>query len=179
MFFSKKSNFFLNAALFAVPLRQLLSGAHEARERTRRFRAAALSSAAVPGAHESRERYAVSGLRIWPPAGGGRTALPRGAKRIDNLRFSILLGLQLSLCSQVGARNGFTVPICARDRKRRTAVPLPARRLGLTPTIPFTATLKPLELCDSIYAKPVQSAASPPRQREKREPIPFLYASYL
>ena len=51
------------------------------------------------GATELRKRYAVAGLGISPLASGGRTALPRGAKRIDNLRFSILLGLQLSLCS--------------------------------------------------------------------------------
>ncbi len=56
--------------------------------------------------------------------------------------------------------------------KKGTAVPLPARRLGLTPTIPLSATLKPLTVCDSIYAKPVQSAAITPRQRGKREPIP-------
>ena len=31
--------------------------------------------------------------------------------------------------------------------KKGTAVPLPIHRLGLTPPIPFTAALKPLELC--------------------------------
>ena len=56
--------------------------------------------------------------------------------------------------------------------KKGTAVPLPIHRLGLTPPIPFTAALKPLAVCDSIYAKPVQSAAITPRQRGKREPIP-------
>ena len=35
--------------------------------------------------------------------GNEGTALPRGAKRIDNLRFSILLGLQLSLWGYLGA----------------------------------------------------------------------------
>ena len=63
--------------------------------------------------------------------------------------------------------------------KKGTAVPLPARRLGLTPTIPFTAALKPLTVCDSIYAKPVKSAAITPQLCGKRKPIPFLYASYL
>ena len=61
--------------------------------------------------------------------------------------------------------------------KKGTAVPLPVHRPQSA--IPFTAALKPLELCDSIYAKPVQSAAITPRQCGKREPIPFLYASYL
>ena len=89
------------------------------------------------------------------------------------------MNLPVSLCSQVGARNGVAVPICARDRKKETAVPLPIHRLGLTPTIPPSAALKPLELCDSIDAKPVQSAVITPQQRGKREPIPFLYASYL
>ena len=46
VFFSKKSNFF-ERCTFVVLLRQLLSGAHEARERTRRSWAAAYSSAAV------------------------------------------------------------------------------------------------------------------------------------
>ena len=63
--------------------------------------------------------------------------------------------------------------------KKGTAVPLPARRLGLTPTIPFTAALKPFTVCGSIYAKPVKSAVITPQQRGKRKPIPFLYASYL
>ena len=31
--------------------------------------------------------------------------------------------------------------------KKGTAVPLPIHRLGLTPPIPFTAALKPLEFC--------------------------------
>ena len=61
--------------------------------------------------------------------------------------------------------------------EKGTAVPLPARRPQSA--IPFTAALKPLELCDSIYAKPVQSAAITPQPRRKRKPIPFLYASYL
>ena len=109
VFFSKKSNFF-ERCTFAVLLRQLLSGAHEARERTRRFRAAALSSAAVPGATESRKRYAVAGRQPFhgtlfivhtscvsntPLPGWGfrrlRAAGERhfraGPKRVDNLRF--------------------------------------------------------------------------------------------
>ena len=53
VFFSKKSNFF-ERCTFAVLLRQLLSGAHEARERTRRFRAAAIPRHPFHGAHELR-----------------------------------------------------------------------------------------------------------------------------
>ena len=53
VFFSKKSNFFERCAL-AVLLRQLLSGAHEARERTRRSWAAAIPRQPFSGATESR-----------------------------------------------------------------------------------------------------------------------------
>ena len=61
--------------------------------------------------------------------------------------------------------------------KKGTAVPLPIHRPQSA--IPFTTALGPLALCDSIYAKPVQSAVITPRQCRKRKPIPFLYASYL
>ena len=110
------------------------------------------------------------GFRRLRAAGEQRSRA--GPKRVDNLRFSTLLG---------SSPFPFWGYLGATERKRSylevgpkkgTAVPLPAHRLGLTPTIPPSATLKPLELCDSIYAKPVQSAAITPRQRGKREPIP-------
>ena len=75
-----------------------------------------------------------------------RAARAAGAKKGWTPTVSTpLLNLPVSLCSQVGVRNGFAVPICARDRKKRTAVPLPPHRPQSA--IPFTAALKPLELC--------------------------------
>ena len=76
-----------------------LSGADEARERCVAAGQQPFPRQPFSGAYESRKRYAVAGLGISRSAERGRTALPRGAKRIDNLRFSILLELQLSLCS--------------------------------------------------------------------------------
>ena len=61
--------------------------------------------------------------------------------------------------------------------KKGTAVPLPVHRPQSA--IPFTATLKPLAVCDSIYAKPVQSAAITPRQCGKRQPTPVSLCELL
>ena len=82
------------ARFFALPRK---NGAREARERCAASRRQPVPRQPLRGAYEARERYAVSGRGISRSAERGRTALPRGAKRIDNLRFSILLGLQLSL----------------------------------------------------------------------------------
>ena len=71
---------------------------------------------------------------ISPSADGGSTALPRGAKRIDNLRFSILLGLQLSLLGglggdYIGEMQKGTVSVCAARRGAQCA-PIPRRGRG-------------------------------------------------
>ena len=78
------------------------------------------------------------------------------------------------------------MPLDGRHRQTHADVPPQAVTLGIAArahrpqsAIPFPATLKPLELCNSIYAKPVKSAAITPQLCGKRKPIPFLYASYL
>ncbi len=154
---------------------QPLCDAHESRQRYAVSGRQPFSRQTFSGATEPAKQYAVAGRGISRSAERGRTALPRGAKRIDNLRFSILLGLQLSLGDTSERRN---VPFLLRGgTEKGTAVPLPIHRPQSA--IPLTATLKPLAVCDSIYAKPVQSAATTPRQREKRQPIPVLVYELL
>ena len=115
------------------------------------------------------------GFRRLRAAGERRSRA--GPKRVDNLRFSTLLGSSPFPFWDTSERRNVPFLLRGGTEKRRTAVPLPARRPQSA--IPFTAALKPLELCGSIYAKPVPSAAITPQQRGKRKPIPFLYASYL
>ena len=130
------------------------------------------------GADESRERYAVAGLGVSPLASGGNVRLRGGRKKgmdtygfhpsFESPRFPLFLSRRTERLHRSYLSSG---------PKKGTAVPLPARRPQSA--IPFTATLKPLELCDSIYAKPVQSAAITPRQREKRKPIPVPLCELL
>ena len=156
------------------------SGAREARERCATAGRQPFPRQPFCGAHELRSNtplpgwdFAVCGRRERAPTRRERK------KGMDTYGFhpsfeSPRFPLFLSRCTERLRRSY----LCSGPKKG-TAVPLPPRRLGLTPTIPFPATLKPLTVCDSIYAKPVQSAAITPRQRRKREPIPFLYANYL
>ena len=153
---------------------QPLSGAHEARERNALSGRQPFSRHSLHGAAELRSNTPF-------PGGGFRRLRAAGtvSKRIDTpyggfyplgTPSSALLGIPRS------TERLHRSYLCSGPKKG-TAVPLPARRPQSA--IPFTAALKPLEFCDSIYAKPVQSAATTPRQCGKREPIPFLYASYL
>ena len=138
----------------------------------RRIRAAALSSAAVLRCSRVAKQYAVSGRQpisrhpfhgaaelrsntpfpgwgVSPLASGGNVAPTRRRRKkgmdtygfhpsFESPRFPLFLSRRTErLCRSY---------LCSGPKKG-TAVPLPPRRLGLTPTIPFTAALKPLELC--------------------------------
>ena len=123
------------------------SGAREARERNAADGRQPIPRQPFSGAHESRKRYAVSGRGFRRLRMAGERRSRAGPKRADNLRFSTLLGSSPFPFVPKSA-HGTALPfLFVLGTEKRTAVPLPPRRLGLTPTIPFTATLKPLELC--------------------------------
>ena len=149
-----------------------LSGATEARERYALSGRQPIFLHALSGADELRKRYVLSGLGISPSADGGNGAPTRRGrtKGVDTYGFypsceSPRFPLFLSRRTERLRRS-----YLSSGPKKGTAVPLPVHRPQSA--IPFTAALKPLELCDSIYAKPVQSAAITPRQCGKRKPIP-------
>ena len=121
--------------------------------------------------------FAVCGRRerVAPPL--------RGAKRIDNLRFSILLGLQLSLICQSGADHRPASASKSGNDSRVTLVFI--LRDIRSSQITFCCTYGLLTLCRTLRraadlcSSPISGTAKRLRKTRKKNPLPFLCESQL
>ena len=105
------------------------------------------------GVHEPAKQYAVSGLGSFALCGARERAAARGGRKkgMDTYGFHPSFESPRFPWGNLGATERKRSYLEVGPKKRRTAVPLPIHRPQSA--IPFTATLKPLELCNIQFTQ--------------------------